>query len=70
MKLCKQHPDPAYCGNMKRSTGMTLCSACCGDDVCNKGTCQDVKNNLYKLYVNGTLDMHTLTTTSGGTILG
>ena len=62
--------DPILCGNVKRSAGMTVCTACCGDDLCNKGTCKDVMNNLYKLYANGTLDMHTLTATTAGTIVG
>ena len=74
MKLCNgQNPDPALCGNVKRTAGMRVCTACCGDSMCNSGTCLEVMDNLYDQWTNGTLDMRTLKTTSSasaGTIVG
>ena len=73
MKICRQNPDPNFCGNVKRSAGMSVCTACCGDSMCNTGTCQEVMDDLYDLWTNGTLDMRTLKTTSSasaGTIVG
>ena len=72
MIVCRQNPDPNFCGNVKRSSGMRVCTACCGDNMCNAGTCKDVMEHLYELRVNGTLDMNTLKETSSatGTIVG
>ena len=77
MKRCK---DPAaiasgLCGSSvgKRSAGMTICTACCGDSMCNYGTCLEVLDNLYDMWTNGTLDVNTLKTISSaatGTIVG
>ena len=77
LKRCEQHPGPANCVGVKRATisiTSSLCLVCCGDNLCNKGTCLEVIDHLYKLYVNGTLDMNTLkatsTSSSAGTIVG
>ena len=73
MKICRQNSDPNFCGNVKRSAGTSDCTACCGDSMCNTGTCQEVMDDLYHLWTNGTLDMRTLKTTSSasaGTIVG
>lgn len=61
MRRCK---DPAHiatgqCANLKRS-GMQMCTACCGDDLCNHASCFDVLDRLYQLWQAGALDFHTL----------
>ena len=71
MKLCK---DPVaiasgMCGIGKRAL-QTLCTGCCGDSMCNYGTCFELRNRLYDMWVNGTLDMNSLTTNSVATIVG
>ena len=71
MKRCK---DPiaivsGMCGNDKRAL-QTLCTGCCGDDMCNYGTCFELRNRLYDMWVNETLDMNSLTTISAGSLVG
>ncbi|XP_053404747.1 uncharacterized protein LOC123553858 [Mercenaria mercenaria] len=47
------------CGNIgKRST--ELCHACCADRNCNHGTCEGLRERIFKLALQGKFDLQTL----------
>ncbi|XP_045194453.2 proteoglycan 4-like [Mercenaria mercenaria] len=59
---CVTNPDPAVCGNVGtgKRAATNQCTACCGDGLCNSGTCEQVIDRLYNLWKGGALDFDTL----------
>lgn len=71
MDYCR---DPAHiasgsCGNIKRA-GQQVCTACCGDTLCNHGSCNDVLDRLYHMWKAQTLDFVTMKNVSISTGAG
>ncbi|XP_053381299.1 uncharacterized protein LOC123555592 [Mercenaria mercenaria] len=59
---CVANPDPAICGHagMRKRTANNMCTACCGDGLCNSGSCEQVIDRLYNLWKGGVLDFDNL----------
>ncbi|XP_060574606.1 uncharacterized protein LOC132732231 [Ruditapes philippinarum] len=60
MEECRQSHDSNICGNVGKRSLVNVCTACCGDGLCNTGTCEQLLDRIYNLWKGGALDLHTL----------